>query len=452
LKLYLNIPTKKRTLKQSVYRQIVKQLQSSSIQSGEKMPSIRALAEQINTSRITIEEIYAELVADGWIESRPRKGYYTCETLKSQHKNSSLTFLKDDPLASDFLFSTGGPDKSLVPFNTILKTSSALGTRSENLSILARYIEQTKGITDGVLTTSSGSLEALYLILRALKSQRGNKVLALEQFSYRKVTSIAEQLEIETIHLKMDEHGVIPTELEKHAVEIDLLYLTTQFQFPTTIKMPMSRKLELIQIAKKNKITIIEDDYESEFFYSKYQSPSIYSLTQGKGTIFISTFSNLISSKFRIGYIITNEALSTKVAHYRELFSPEKSDTIVFALFCNWIQTGGLEKFLRKSRKIYHARSKNLFSLISNSNYITKHFLLKEKIAGGTAAWLKCVDPNPAKLKKFLERQQINLYWSNYYTTKKSRSQYIRIGFAKDDESLIAKKISKLESALRHYK
>lgn len=449
--LFLSKERHPRKIKETIFYEIVDKIKKSELSNGDKLPSIRELAEQVKVSKLTIEEVYADLVADGWVDSIPKKGYFVIFStkLKISSDSNKLSYDTHQSHTNDYIFNTGGPDSELVPIREIYKHVALLDSPEENSNeYLANYIQRSKGITNGVLIPTSGSLEALYIILNGLNIPDKSQTLAVEEYTYKKVINMTKGLNYKIISIKLNQEGIDLLDLEKKSSKIDLLFMTTQFQFPTTARMPLNKKLELINLSNVYGFTIIEDDYESEFFYTSYQTPSLYSLSEDSNIIFVSSFSNLVSSKFRVGYIIVNEKYSKRFKTFKELFSEDNSKNLNYRVFCYWIQSGGLEKFLRKSRKVYKKRSNDFTKLLLKSKNISKHFKLENNIEGGTATWIKCITKEPIELREYLESKNIFLSWSDNYSTRKKKESFVRIGFASMNEQVMIEKIIILDKAL----
>ena len=76
MRTYVLDPGSPTPLYEQLYRRIKEDLLAGVIAGGEKLPSKRALAENLNVSRITVESAYQQLLTEGYLQSRPRSGYY----------------------------------------------------------------------------------------------------------------------------------------------------------------------------------------------------------------------------------------------------------------------------------------------------------------------------------------------------------------------------------------
>ena len=190
---------------------------SGQIRANEALPSARKLALQLKTNRHTIMAAYQELVAQGWVESKERKGYRVSGNLPVQgshqatntdviptkvfqwHINETMPPPEGSVQALKFKYNFAGglPDIAGFAFNEFKSYMSeslsrpdiyGLGYGNNNgdsqfIEQVTTYLRRVRSITDKEIIAVNGSQEALYLISRLLLKP-GDKV-AVESLGYR---------------------------------------------------------------------------------------------------------------------------------------------------------------------------------------------------------------------------------------------------------------------------
>ncbi len=441
------------SIQKELFLEILEQIKDGKLSPGEKLPSVRELSSLLGISRTTVENIYQELLAEGWIFSRNRKGYFISHDvilLNKGHNSQLQGFEKSE--AKELFLDSGQPDDRLLSEKEILNcTMESISKRVDATKQIVSYVERTKDMGNGHVVISPGSQQSIYVVLQEFR-QQGKKTIAIEEYSYKKVFEIAKFLGFKILPLKIGQQCVDIDFLKANGKKIDVLYLTTQLQFPTTKKMSFKHKIEIVELSRKYNFQVIEDNYEDEFYYTTHPAPSLYSLANGKRVIHISTFSKLISPAFRIGYIVANKKLATRYHEISNLVSGEKIP-LEESIIAKFIEKKFIDKHFRRARRVYKRRSKYFIKKLKLSSIISSYFNVDIQINGGTSVWLECKHMKPEKLKVFLEKQRIYLAWSDLFKIGRSKQKnwFVRVGFASYTANEIDEKISILESTLKRF-
>ena len=263
------------------------------IPAGTRLPSKRSFASNLNISTITVENAYAQLLAEGYIYSIPKKGYYVCEispeisnTIKS---TSQLQRAVTNPsYFSDFVHTQTNPDN--FPFTTWAKlmreiitekskelmTNPPCGGIPELREAIAGHLLQFRGmqVSPEQIIIGAGT-EYLYGLIIQLLGH--NNVFAVEDPGYQKIANIYRCNNVECLHIPLDEEGIDPDLLARS--NADILHISPSHHYPTGIITPVSRRYELLAWAlKSDSRYIIEDDYDSEFRLMGKPIPSMQSM------------------------------------------------------------------------------------------------------------------------------------------------------------------------------
>ena len=166
----------------------------------------------------------------------------------------------------------------------------------------------------------------------------------------------------------MDNSGLIVQELADSAQKnIRLVYVTPSHQFPTGAILSLPRRLELLNWAQQTGGLIIEDDYDSEFRYGEKPIPALQGLDKSDSVLYIGTFSKVLFPSLRIGYLVLPKSLVAIFTRAKWL-SDRHLPILEQQVLADFIESGYLERHIRKMRSIYDKRRQTLVKALK------KHF------------------------------------------------------------------------------
>jgi len=487
LKQNLNLTVDKKLAKKAKYLVIADALRQA-IKEGqvaptEALPSARKLAQQLAVNRHTIMAALAELVAQGWVEAKERSGYRVVENLPIQ---TSLATKKVHQASKDFdwkfrlkqnlpvtpkikasqypyNFSGGQPDIRKFPFDEFKShfAQTCQRPKIDNLSYgdsrgeaelineISTYLRRVRSITDKELMICNGSQEALYMIAQLLL-QPGDKV-AVEQLGYPPAWAAFERTGAELTAIKQDERGIVPEHLAQVLAQgkVKLLYLTPLHQYPTTVSLDISRRMQIYQLAQQYGVAIVEDDYDHEFHYDSQPISPMAADDPAGLVIYISTFSKLMFGGARIGYVVANNVLIEQLAAYKMLMN-HKSNVLVQQAVAKWMQQGGFEGHLRRMTRLYQKRRD--FMVLQLKSYQDKGLPIHFEVpAGGMAIWLD-TGKSIVGLKENLMTKQVyvqtELEFNRLKALPEKEYRFIRLGFAAMNETEVEQGLSIVIKAL----
>jgi GntR family transcriptional regulator/MocR family aminotransferase len=142
-----------------------------------------------------------------------------------------------------------------------------------------------------------------------------------------------------------------------------LVYVTPSHQFPTGVSMSLARRLELLDWARRRRVAIIEDDYDSEYRYSGAPLPALQGLAGAVPVIYVGTFSNVMFPGLRIGYLIVPPSLVEPFA--RAKWHADRHTTLLEqAALADFLHDGHLERHVRRMRRLYKRRRDTLIDAL----------------------------------------------------------------------------------------
>jgi GntR family transcriptional regulator/MocR family aminotransferase len=354
-----------------IYEFIKQEITAGGLKYGEKLPSKRSLASHLAVSVNTVDAAYGQLVAEGYLEAIPKRGYFVCQidtyllTQKDQVQEKSIKTVKVEAIKIDF--SPNAIDRRIFPYEAFRKIFKStfneydgsllnkpdIQGELELRKALVDLLYRSRGVrcTEEQIIIGSGT-DHLLQILGLLWGR--NKSVVLENPVYLKAYNIFEKMGNPVISIDIDEKGI---QIEPMQGYSDVaVYVTPSHQFPLGMSMPIDRRIRLLNFANQEAETyIIEDDYDSEFRYNEKPLPSLQSIDNNGKVIYIGTFSKSIAPSFRISYmVLPNELLRAYQEIADAISSPVSS--LEQKMIGAFISSGVFEKHVNKMRKVYKGK------------------------------------------------------------------------------------------------
>ncbi len=370
-----------RHLYEQIYDHIKEEIRKGHLRCGERLPSTRMLANYLQVSRSTVDMAYEQLLSEGYLESRPYKGFFVCKIEELYHLKASVyqksEYTLQKPKRAPYDFSPNVVELGSFPFGTWKKITKetliddrkemfALGHPQGDMELrisISHYLHTSRGVncTPEQIIVGAGND---YLLLLLEKILGRNICVALENPTYKRAYRIFQSFGYRVKVVPMDESGMCVDAL--HESEADLAYVMPSHQFPTGVVMPIGRRLELLRwAAGEEQRYLIEDDYDSEFRYRGKPIPSLQASDHADKVIYIGTFSKAIAPAIRISYMVLPQRLLARYWERCVFFSSTVSriDQSVLNVF---IRDGAFERHLNKMRKIYKSRHDTLLACCRN--------------------------------------------------------------------------------------
>lgn len=380
-------------LYESLYRCIREDIVTGRLAAGQKLPSKRALAQQLEVSKVTVETAYNQLLSEGYIRSREKAGYFVEAVEVPQKKALPQAAPPSPPVrgidltantTADFPFSVWRKLQREVVLDVGEKLLAGVPNQGiwELRQAIADHLAQFRMLRVSAANILIGAgTDFLYNLLIQLLGR--DKLYAVEEPGYGKIRKIYAAGGVECISAPMDEMGVIPEKLQQAQV----LHISPSHHFPTGIVTPMPRRHALMQwLQASPQRWIIEDDYDSEFRFHAHPMPALQSLDSTGRVIYMNTFSKTLSASIRISYMVLPDALMEQFQQKLGFYSCTVPSFEQYAL-SRFLAGGHFEKHINRMRKLYKSRRDRLVAAIEQSPMASRlticeedaglHFLVK---------------------------------------------------------------------------
>lgn len=364
----------KKPIYEQIYDYIKKEIRDKKLRAETKLPSTRALSAHLNVSRSTVQLAYDQLLSEGYIESRPCKGYYVLKLdglydLAAVERRVIKHIEKEDE-KYEIDFSPSGIELDSFPYNSWRKVSKAVMSGDTGLfnmgepqgdfelrETISGYLHESRGVncSPGNIIVGAGD-EYLLMLLDQLLTNAHNKVLsyAMENPAYRKAYFVLNGIGREVHPIMLDGYGMDCRLLRES--DVNVAYVTPSHQYPMGIVMSIGRRMEMLSWAKeKDDRYIIEDDYDSEFRYRGKPIPALQGLDKDGKVVYIGTFSKSIAPGLRMSYMVLPDRLMESYAKVGMRYSNTVS-RIDQNIVNRFIKDGYYERHLNKMRGIYKSK------------------------------------------------------------------------------------------------
>ena len=370
-----------------IYDHIKNEIQKGKMKAGEKLPSSRILAKNLCISRSTVDMAYDQLLAEGYIESVPCKGYYVCqmEGIYFDRKKKKFPEVNSGQKPSDTVyrwdFALNGIAPGGFPHNIWRKLSrEVLSQEGDSLFQLgdpcgepgirhavAEYLHSARGVDcdPGQIIIGAGN-DYLLMLLWVILGK--NRKIAMENPTYLSAYYDFLHMGSHILPVGQDEQGIRIEELEK--TEADTVYVMPSHQFPMGMVMPLKQRMELLKWAgAREGISIIEDDYDSEFRYKGQPIPALSGFDQKGCVIYLGTFSKSLAPSVRVSYMVLPRELMNTYLSLEHLFSVtvSRTDQKILELF---LREGYYERHLNRMRAVYKNKHDLMVKCLKDMSHI----------------------------------------------------------------------------------
>ena len=373
-------------LYEQIYRQIRQKIEDGILGAGEKLPSKRKMADHLRVSLRTIENAYAQLEVEGYLEAVEKKAYYVRlaeriafnpalnapveEFASAQNKPDGYQFdLKTNKVSvADFPFpiwtrltreSLRNRDKSW------LEPSHPQGNRALRQEIV-NYLRQFRNIDVSVdqIILGAGSEYLLGLITELLPTCS----FALEDPNYSKPAKIFHSRKVEYKVFPMDSEGIQVDALKNSSASVVLT--TPSHHFPLGTVMSVNRRMQLLQwAASADERYLIEDDYDSEFRFALRPIPALHSLDRRDKVIYMNTFTRTLAPSLRIAYLVLPQKLAARYVRDLMFYACTVSEFEQMTLR-SFLKDGHYERHLNRIRNVHKNRRDSLLNGLAALSHV----------------------------------------------------------------------------------
>ena len=408
-----------------IYLQIKEQLQEQMergvLAPTARLPSTRSLADELNVSRVTVVNAYAELSAEGRVRAHVGRGTFVSDRQRQADRgwisgpSTWQTTLLRPPgvsasgMLADMLhlsqqpdlvsFAMGAPAADLFPvpdfrraINAVLRRDGAEALQYDEASgykplqaAIARYL-QARGIKAGpreVLITS-GSQQGLDLVARVL-TEPGECVVT-ESPTYLGALDVFQSHGVRVVGVPVDEEGMRVDLLERLLARHRprLIYTIPTFQNPTGVTMSQCRRERLLELARQHRVLILEDGVSSELRYDGTPLPPLRALDRQGNVVYLNSFSKILLPGIRLGYMVASGRIRERLVVAKQSADLFTSSLMQRSLV-EYLVTAHLDHHLARVRRVYKARRDAMLEGLARHMPAHAHWSIPQ---GGLCLWV----------------------------------------------------------------
>lgn len=467
-----------------LYRQIEGWLRQNilagSLPAGSRLPASRALADELGVSRITVKNAYAALEGDGLILTRLGSGAYVAPAgpavlepadrpawpLWQLEAAAPAAFTEEisraQPRHPEPVSFTGVGDPRQFPLREFGRTIQEVLRRDGTAALeygsfdggyaplreTVVHVLASQGIQAGAqdVLITSGSQQALALTCQVLLNP-GDRVL-VEKPTYNLAIELFQSLGLKVIGAPLDEAGMqvegIEPLLQQHHPR--LIYTIPNFQNPSGACLSGLRRRQLLALAERYNIPIVEDDFAGDLRFEGRAQPAIKALDRGGRVIYVGTFSKMLMPGLRVGYLLANGPVLERLARQKRVLDLSTNPLMQRALE-RYVTLGRYQAHLRRSIRLYRARRDAMLAAL-------RRYLPGATVAppqGGLFVWLKLpagvssLDLLPLALEEGVEFAP----GTRFFADPAEGEPYLRLNFAARSPAEIDLGVRRLGAALQ---
>ncbi|MBD1577036.1 PLP-dependent aminotransferase family protein [Vibrio sp. S11_S32] len=398
-------------VKQLAYKQVYQRIHTAILQGilkpGQRIPAARTLAKEMGVARGTVEEGYALLKAEGYIESKGQAGTVVSTKLLDPSRAKKINIRDRKPgfsseiEISDVLpFQLGIPALDAFPRQTWSRMAARCA-RNMNVDDLAypsvygdpqlriaiaQYLQLSRGVqcqpTQVFIT--SGYVHSINWITKVLLPPQSE--IGIEDPGYPLTRHVLTNNQFHPVPIPVDKDGLHLPEQSKVAAVI----VTPTHQSPTCVSLSLQRRQALLDWAVTQQSWIIEDDYDGEYRHAGPPLPALKSLDTQDRVIYSGTFSKVLFPSLRIAYIVVPASQVSAFEQCSELYAGNVS-TLTQRSVLSFMQEGHLARHIQRMRKLYRERRELTADVF---NRILGDKITIEPQLGGMHMIVKLNDPN----------------------------------------------------------
>lgn len=477
-----------------IYQQIGAYLRqailSGSLSANTRLPACRQLAHDLGINRSTVENAYSALEAEGLVFSRMGSGTYVLqqEIIPPVSKHNTNTHLplwqqnfrtQSSISTSDMVdemlqtaepshsinFASGISDVRQFPSEEFRKTLQTVMRRDQIAAleygepngyaplregiahILASQGLQTR--PESVLITA-GSQQAIFLASQVLL--KPNDTILVENPTYPTALDLFRTLGYQIVGIPMDNQGMQAEKLEKLLQQHHprLIYTIPNFHNPTGTCLSGARRRQLIVLAERYNVPILEDDFVGDLRYEGHAQPSLKALDPGGQVIYVSTFSKMLVPGLRVGFIVADGPVYESLLNYKRL-SDLATSTLIQRALDAFVNVGRYQTYLHRSCQTFRKRRDAMLKAIDRHLPSRVSF---DVPSGGLFIWLRLPGSlSTDELLPFACKEGVAFVPGKFFFTDNSGGgEWMRLNFASQPVEDIEEGIRRLGRAIRKMK
>jgi GntR family transcriptional regulator/MocR family aminotransferase len=360
------------------------------LRAGQRLPSTRSLARELSVSRVPVVSAFEQLLAEGYLETAVGSGTFVARALPDTPPRPPAapgTRGRPGPrvvakgpagrpreAAEPWLGGSGAFRMSEVatgrfPFS-VWSTLVARHTRNPQRSLLSygdamghlplrealsAYLQTARAVRcePEQIMVVSGSQQALEIAARVLLDP--GSAVCVEEPGYAGVQEVVARAGARLVPVRVDGDGLDVDAAAARCPAPRAVYVTPSHQYPLGVTMSASRRLQLLDWARRSGAWVLEDDYDSEYRYGSQPIAALQGLDRDARVVYIGTFSKVLFPSLRVGYVVVPPDLVPRFAAVRQAMDI-LSPTVPQAVLADFLHEGHFARHLRRMRQLYGAR------------------------------------------------------------------------------------------------
>jgi GntR family transcriptional regulator / MocR family aminotransferase len=359
-----------------------------------RLPSSRALAEEMGVARNTVLLALEQLISEGYLETRRGRGTYVAAELPDHpplpleaagkkrgqrpqlaQRGHALVAPDTRPVTAAGLLRPGEPDVADFPFKLWARLlweswrqppkarvlgKDAAGDPSLRTAV-AHYLAAARGVdaTADQVVIVSGIRQALTVAARLLLDP-GDPVW-LEDPGYRPLRGPLVAAGAKLVPVEVDDEGLSVHAGLRAAPRPRLICVAPSHQYPLGVAMSAPRRLALLDHAQRVNAWVFEDDYESEWCYAGRLPAAMQSLDRDGRVLYAGSFSKILFPSVRLGYVVLPPHLVQPFVTALQSFD-EQPTMLAQPALAAFIAEGHLAAHLRRQRRRYKIKQERFLT------------------------------------------------------------------------------------------
>jgi GntR family transcriptional regulator / MocR family aminotransferase len=477
-------------LYQQLYRQIREELESGSFDSSaSRVPSSRVLAATLGISRLTVNQAFAKLLAEGYLQARKRSGIFVADHLPAtflkaakpattpRSENSprvarrvsrmtdlrsrreldvgiggppAVTFVSGLPAVDGFPIAAWERLREQVlakKGSHLLRYASSRG-EIELRKAIAAYLCDFRGANchPDQIVVVGGTQQAMLACALALINE--GEVAWIEDPGFHQARNVFAFVGAKMVPRPIDREGLVIGKCSPQNSP-KLIFVTPSHQFPLGVTMSLKRRKALIEFADSRDSYILEDDYNSEFRFDGPPLPCLQGLDHSGRVIYVGTMSKILYPSLRLGFLVAPPQLVDTLVKVRAVMD-QHSPAIDQATLARFITEGFFLSHVKRMRELYARR--RVFFVEQFQKWLGDYFDLEVTPAGlHCVAWLRRKEDFPL----FMHACDRTGVWPrplSFFCIKAQLDPAFVFGFAAWSLAQIQQDLAKLASAVKQLK
>jgi GntR family transcriptional regulator/MocR family aminotransferase len=268
-------------------------------------------------------------------------------------------------------------------------------------------------------------------------------VVAVEALGYQNAVNVFRRAGAKVVPIPVDRHGIdvdAVSALTKRE-RVRLVYVTPHHQYPTTVTLAPTRRLALLELARRERFAIVEDDYDQEFHYDGRPVLPLASNDPGGNVVYIGTLAKSLAPGLRLAFVVAPASLIERMEAERALVD-RQGDAVLECAVAELLDDGDVQRHVRRMRRVYHARRDAFCAALDRE---LAGVVSYRRPPGGLQVWVD-VDPAvdlDAWQRRAMERG-VFFQIGRQFTLDGSAVQNARFGYALLDEKELARAARRL--------